>query len=201
MEKAGANRSIEPFDPERHSREGFSCGVDSLDRYFRLRANQDRVRRVAAVFVLTDGSAVLGFYTLSSYTIDLGELPEEAARRLPKYPLLPATLIGRHHAQSRVGALASGCLTSPRDRPLGARNLQARLVPERRQRQHVEIPGYLWPASQFMLQVGFEVGSETGRSERSALQLAGRQRGRKHLRLKMRAAHQQDCGQQKPWPK
>jgi hypothetical protein len=35
-----------------------------------------------------------GYYTLSSTAIRLRDPPEEIARRLPRYPLVPATLIG-----------------------------------------------------------------------------------------------------------
>ena len=87
--------SIELLDVTRHCREAFSCGVESLDTYFRTKAKQDRGRFAAAVFVLAEGSTVIGYYTLSSYTIHASELPAELARRLPRYPNLPATLIGR----------------------------------------------------------------------------------------------------------
>lgn len=49
-------------------------------------------------YVLVDSNEpaiVLGFYTLSSYGIDVGELPPEVVKRLPRYPLIPATLLGR----------------------------------------------------------------------------------------------------------
>ena len=54
-------------------------------------------RQVAAVFVLVrDGdSTVRGYYTLSSFAIDIESYPPEWARKLPRYPLLPATLLGR----------------------------------------------------------------------------------------------------------
>jgi len=42
-----------------------------------------------------DGKIIAGFYTLSQYSIDLGTIPEDIARTLPKYPIVPATLIGR----------------------------------------------------------------------------------------------------------
>lgn len=38
---------------------------------------------------------VLAYYTLSSYTVDITVLDEAFAKRLPRYPLLPATLLGR----------------------------------------------------------------------------------------------------------
>ena len=88
-------RSIEVFDVKRYERESFSCGVASLDLYFRSRARQDRAKYAAAVFVMAQGPSVIGYYTLSSYTIDPGELPDELVRKLPRYPNLPATLIGR----------------------------------------------------------------------------------------------------------
>jgi hypothetical protein len=46
------------------------------------------------VMVMPDG-AIAGFYTLSSTAVRLGDLPEQVAKRLPRYPLVPATLIGR----------------------------------------------------------------------------------------------------------
>jgi predicted GNAT family N-acyltransferase len=46
--------------------------------------------------VLIDpNGALLGYYTLSAYSVRLGELPEAIAKKLPRYPLLPATLLGR----------------------------------------------------------------------------------------------------------
>lgn len=46
------------------------------------------------VLVLPDG-CLAGYYTLSSTSINLAELPEQVARKLPRYPLVPATLLGR----------------------------------------------------------------------------------------------------------
>jgi predicted GNAT family N-acyltransferase len=79
-----------------HDRAGFSCGLEPLDNYLKKQARQDVKKRVAAVFVLTpDGRTISGYYTLSQFSVDLGVLPQETARRLPKYPIVPATLIGR----------------------------------------------------------------------------------------------------------
>jgi GNAT superfamily N-acetyltransferase len=36
-----------------------------------------------------------GYYTLSSTAIRLHDLPDDIARRLPRFPLVPAILIGR----------------------------------------------------------------------------------------------------------
>ena len=79
-----------------HDRAGFVCGKEALDRYFQSQITQDARRRLAAPFVMVmpDG-AIGGFYTLSGTSLRLAELPQDVARRLPRYPLVPATLIGR----------------------------------------------------------------------------------------------------------
>ncbi|MFI5363630.1 MAG: GNAT family N-acetyltransferase [Elusimicrobiota bacterium] len=79
-----------------HDRTSFSCGIPQLDNYLRLQARQDAKRRVAAPFVMLDQDRhVVGYYTLSAYGIRLTDLPLELAKKLPKYPLIPATLLGR----------------------------------------------------------------------------------------------------------
>lgn len=86
---------IEPLGG-RHDRSAFSCGQPDLDEWFRRRAGQDEKRNVARVFVaVDDGLGVVGFFSLSSYTLALTDLPEEIARKLPRYDAIPAALIGR----------------------------------------------------------------------------------------------------------
>jgi GNAT superfamily N-acetyltransferase len=79
-----------------HDRSRFDSGAEPLDRYFRTQAGQDARKNMAAPFVLLlpDGT-IAGYYTLSSASVQLGELPEQTVRKLPKYPLIPATLLGR----------------------------------------------------------------------------------------------------------
>jgi GNAT superfamily N-acetyltransferase len=86
---------IEPLGASHH-RTAFHSGVPDLDRYLHHQASQDARRKVAAPFVLLDNDgAILGYYTLAAYGIRLGELPQAISKRLPRYPLLPATLLGR----------------------------------------------------------------------------------------------------------
>lgn len=89
--------TIELLDSPRHNRADFSCGIDSLDNYIRKQASQDLKKKVATVFVLVDlpNTDVIAYYTLSSYTVQIVELDASFAKRLPRYPLLPATLLGR----------------------------------------------------------------------------------------------------------
>jgi GNAT superfamily N-acetyltransferase len=80
-----------------HDRSSFSSGVEALDRYLRRQATQDIRRHLANCFVaLTVGStSIAAYYTLSSASVALTDLPAEQAKRLPRYPVMPAALIGR----------------------------------------------------------------------------------------------------------
>ena len=80
-----------------HDRTGFSCGAPDLDRYLRRQAGQDQRRRDAIPYVLIDreSGAVVGYYTLSAYGTKLVDLPEEVVKKLPRHPIVPATLLGR----------------------------------------------------------------------------------------------------------
>ena len=87
---------IEPLATH-HNRVDFRCGIEELDQYLRRNAKQDAKRRVSAPFVVVERGydRIAGFCTLSATTINLGELPADIAKKLPKYPLVPATLLGR----------------------------------------------------------------------------------------------------------
>ena len=98
-ERDGADQlslRIEPLG-KKHDRVVFCCGNEALDTYLKDRASQDAKKNIAAPFVMADSRtrAVIGYYTLSATSILLADLPDQVARRLPKYPLVPATLLGR----------------------------------------------------------------------------------------------------------
>ena len=86
---------VEPLGPH-HDRTSFASGVEQLDRYLRSQAGQDARKNMAAPFVLVlpDGT-IGGYYTLSATGVKLTEFPADIARKLPRYPLVPATLLGR----------------------------------------------------------------------------------------------------------
>jgi GNAT superfamily N-acetyltransferase len=72
--------------------------VSVLNDYLAKYAKQDVKRKASAVFVLVDRlepKRFIGFYTLCATSLALAELPEEVTRKLPRYPEIPAILIGR----------------------------------------------------------------------------------------------------------
>ena len=75
------NLVIEPLGKQ-HDRTAFTCGQAELDDWFRRRASQDERRNVARVFVATDDAlGLVGFYSLSSFTLAFEDLPEDDWRR------------------------------------------------------------------------------------------------------------------------
>ncbi len=88
--------SIEPLAAH-HDRSDFSCGIEALNRYLRHQASQDARKNVATAFVLVETGSVFvrGFYTLSAISVALQDLSEKLVKSLPKYPHVPAILLGR----------------------------------------------------------------------------------------------------------
>ena len=51
---------------------------------------------------------IAGYYTLSSTSLGLSELSEPTTRKLPRYPLVPATLLGRLTVDRRQQGMGHG---------------------------------------------------------------------------------------------
>lgn len=97
MTPVASDLAIVPLN-DRHRRAAFTCGVETLDRYFHTQAGQDVRRRANGVFVLIEPrqpETVLGYYTLCATALSPGAVPEAAKKYLPRYPLVSATMIGR----------------------------------------------------------------------------------------------------------
>lgn len=78
-----------------HDRDAFTCGVPALDDWFRTRAGQDQRRRVAQIFVALREDRIIGFYSLSMFTLSLESLPPQLVKKLPRYEAISAAIIGR----------------------------------------------------------------------------------------------------------
>lgn len=80
-----------------HDRTRFISGSDVLDRYLREQASQDVKRRIAACYVAVSASTgeIAGFYTLAAASVALRDLAPAIVKKLPRYPVVPAALLGR----------------------------------------------------------------------------------------------------------
>ena len=63
------------------------------------------------MFVAVDDRlAVVGYYSLSAFTLALEELPDQLARKLPRYDAIPAVRIGRLARATCVRGQGMGAL-------------------------------------------------------------------------------------------
>lgn len=94
--KSTSPARIEPLQ-KHHDRTQFDCGVEVLNEYLKRYAKQEQQRRTAVVLVLVEGDdpRVLGYYTLSQSSVLLDDMPDDRRSKLPRYPQVPTTLLGR----------------------------------------------------------------------------------------------------------
>lgn len=91
-----------------HNRGAFDCGVESLNRYLLTQATQDLRRGLAVPYAVTlpPDATVVGYFTLSAASIDLGDLPEKLRKKLPGGAIIGTSLLGRlavDRAHQRTG--------------------------------------------------------------------------------------------------
>jgi GNAT superfamily N-acetyltransferase len=98
---------IEPFDPARHDRAGFSCGVAAADNFFKKTANKLAEAGNVRLFVMVSAEqALIGFYAINAHAVDYRDLPKRFARARPGHGSIPAAfiaMIGRDQRYSGAG--------------------------------------------------------------------------------------------------
>ncbi len=88
---------------KRHVREAFDCGEESLNVFLRTQARQNARKDISRTYVaVEEGSRdVVGYYTLSGGSVAFADLPEDLAKRLPRYPI-PTAHLGRLAVDKRL---------------------------------------------------------------------------------------------------
>jgi len=98
---------IEPFDPARHDRTGFSCGVAAVDNYFKKTANKLAKAGNVKLFVMVGADqALIGFYAINAHAVSYYDLPARFARARPRHGSIPAAfiaMIGRNQRYRGAG--------------------------------------------------------------------------------------------------
>jgi GNAT superfamily N-acetyltransferase len=99
-----------PLDKKRHGRNAFDCGVDALNNYLKLMANQHASRDNSRTYVLEapeNNNRIMGFYTLAMTTIDLSSLPDPLRKRHPDHysaGLIARLAVDRRYTRKGFGA-------------------------------------------------------------------------------------------------
>jgi GNAT superfamily N-acetyltransferase len=86
---------VEPLGAH-HDLRTFDSGAEPLDAYLRRFAGQNARRGIGRTYVAVreDDPRVLGYFTLSAGSVATDVLPDDVARRLPRYPV-PVVHLGR----------------------------------------------------------------------------------------------------------
>jgi hypothetical protein len=100
---------IEPFDPNKHDRAAFSCGVDQVDNFFKKTANKLAKADNLRVFIMVspDG-ALVGFYALNAHAVDFSDLPAKFAKTRPGHGQIPAAYISMIGVDARFAGNGYG---------------------------------------------------------------------------------------------
>ena len=101
---------IEPFDPGRHDRSGFSCGTVRLDNFLRLSARKQQKDDFTRVFVaVAEGSLeVLGYYALNAHAVATEALGADRPRRVPRTGTIPALYLSMIAVDERRQGMGLG---------------------------------------------------------------------------------------------
>ncbi|MBX3579598.1 MAG: GNAT family N-acetyltransferase [Rhizobiaceae bacterium] len=86
---------IQPFDPQRHDRTGFSCGVAQVDNFLRLTAKKQQKDDLVRVRVLVarGDDSVLGFHAINAHSVQAGEIGGRYEKTAPRHGNVPAAYI------------------------------------------------------------------------------------------------------------
>ena len=87
---------IQRFDPARHDRTGFDCGVGRLDNYLTLTARKQQRDDMTRVYVaVAEGSArILGYHAINLGMMNVDELARRP-RGAPEHGEVPVLFLGQ----------------------------------------------------------------------------------------------------------
>ena len=93
------------------NRNAFECPSEPLNRYLQKQVSQDVKRKAATCFVaVTSDGQILGYYTLAATGVALSNIPTGFRKKLPRYPTVPAVLMGRLAVDRKYGGFGLGSL-------------------------------------------------------------------------------------------
>lgn len=108
---------IEPFDPKKHDRTAFSCGIRQIDNFFQQTANrQEKADNLRTFVMVTPHGEVIGFYATNAHAVDYQDLPSKYARTRPGHGSIPAVYISmigvdeKYQGKGEGGVLLTDCL-------------------------------------------------------------------------------------------
>ena len=102
---------IEHFDPARHDRADFDCGVGRLNNYLKLSAKKQQRDDMTRVYVVVEEGSlrILGYYAVNLGMMDVSQL-ERRPRGTPDHGEIPLLFLGQvavdeRHQGRRLGGI------------------------------------------------------------------------------------------------
>ena len=99
-----------PLDKKRHQRAKFDCGVEALNNYLKLMANQQATKNNSRIYILEDSQnkgIIVGFYTLTMVSIELNTLPKPLQNKHSHNHtagLIARLAVDKHYANRGIGS-------------------------------------------------------------------------------------------------
>lgn len=110
-----------------HQIHQFDCGVPALNHFLATYADLENRLRFMKCYVAADKDHnVVGFYTLSSYAVNINALAESATQNLPRFPTVPTARLGhlavdrQYQGKGLGGSLIADAIINTIDSVMGA---------------------------------------------------------------------------------
>lgn len=103
--------NIESWNPERHDRSGFDCGVERLNNFLNLSAKKQQKDDMTRVYVAVEPgkSTILGYHAINVGTMNVAELAKPP-RGTPSHGEIPVLFLGQVAVDLKVQGLGVGSL-------------------------------------------------------------------------------------------
>jgi len=87
---------IETFDPARHERDGFDCGVPRLNNYLKLSAKKQQKDDMTRAYVALENGklSILGYHAINLGMMNVNEL-QRRPRGVPEHGEIPILFLGQ----------------------------------------------------------------------------------------------------------
>lgn len=102
---------IEQFDPSRHDRSTFSCGVPRLDNFLRLTAKKQQKDEMTRVYVVVESGdcKILGYHAMNLGMMNV-DLLAQRPRNAPEHGELPVLFVGQVAVAEQVQGSGIGAI-------------------------------------------------------------------------------------------
>ena len=105
--------NIKSWNPERHDRSGFDCGVGRLNNFLNLSAKKQQNDDMTRVYVAvpSDETRILGYHAINVGTMNVTELAKPP-KGVPSHGEIPVLFLGQMAVDLKVQGLGVGSLCS-----------------------------------------------------------------------------------------